>query len=260
MALAWQLSLRFAFGESALHEREQIMIMQKAKGLALSAVVIGLGLASVQPAHAAEETPNYRPFSVSAEASTLGLGASASWRFHDHLAVRGGINYFGYSKDGEDIEGVRYNTDLTLLSAPLAVDFYPWVQKTFRVSVGVLVNQNEIEGVVPQDPVAGQTFVTLGSTAYDSSAIGSVNMTMEQSPISPFLSIGASVYLDDAKHWALNGELGVAYTGNPDVSLSNSGPGAVNPADLAAEAQQIEDWADKYQFLPIVKVSVSFSF
>jgi hypothetical protein len=235
------------------------MIMQKAKRFVLGAVLAGLILVPTARADEAAETVNYRPVTFSVDASTLGLGVSAGWRFQDHLGLHAGVNYFGLSKDGNEIEGVSYNTDLRLFSAPVALDIYPWASNPFRISVGVLWNGNQLEGVVPQDPVAGRTFIEIGGASYDSAAIGNLNMKVEQEAVTPFVSIGTSFYFDKAKHWSLSGELGVAYTGSPEVALNNTG-GPINPADLAAEQQQIEDKMDDYKFYPILKISLNFSF
>lgn len=260
-ALAWLKAFRLVAAPCDPKQRwNNTMIMQKAKWFALGPVLAGLLIAATPTRADESETVNYRPFTLSVDASTLGFGVSAGWRFHDHFGVHAGVNYFGLSKDGKKIEDVSYNTDLRLLSEPIALDIYPWASNPFRVSVGVLLNQNQLKGVVPQDPVAGSTFIDIGGTMYDSAAIGNLNLKVEQAAVSPFLSVGTSLYLDKAKHWSLNGELGVAYTGSPDVALSNSGPGAVNPADLAAERRQIEDKMDDYKFYPILKVSLSFSF
>jgi len=230
-------------------------------GVALTCVATNL---STQTAKAADESgaPDYRPFTLGLEASSTGLGGSVNWRFADHFGARAGLNYFTYSKDGNEIEGISYNTDTRLMSEPLAVDIYPWAHKTFRVTVGLLLNQNQLEGVVPQNPVNGANFIPIGDAgnSYDSAAIGDLNMKIEQWPVSPYLSIGASWYLDKAKHWSLSGEIGVAYTGNPDVTLTTGNPGTVAPSDLASEADQLQDWADKYKFWPILKIGVNYSF
>jgi len=230
-------------------------------GVALTCVAANLSTLTL---HAADESgaPDYRPFTLGLEASTTGLGGSVNWRFSDHFGARAGLNYFSYSKDGNEIEGISWNTDAQLLSEPLAVDIYPWKKSSFRVTVGILLNQNELEGVVPQNPVNGANFIPIGDAgnSYDSAAIGDLIMKIEQMPVSPYISIGASFYLDKAKHWSLSGELGVAYTGNPDVTLTTGNPGTVAPADLASESQQLEDWADKLRFYPILKLGVNYSF
>src|SRR6187549_1849923 len=98
----------------------------------IKAVTLGLALASLAgfstlTLRAADEAEvKYQPFTLSAGVSTLGLGAEARWRFADHFGVRGGLNYFTYSKDAVEIEGVSYNADVQLLNAPLSLDIYPW--------------------------------------------------------------------------------------------------------------------------------------
>jgi hypothetical protein len=208
----------------------------------------------------AEGAPDYRPFTLGLEASTTGLGGSGSWRFADHWGARAGFNYFSYSQDANDIEGISYNTDARLMSEPLAVDIYPWAKSSFRITVGILFNQNQLTGVVPQDPVFGQTFIEIGNNSYDSASIGNLNMKIEQWPVSPYLSIGGSIYFDKAKHWSLSGELGVAYTGDPTATLTTSIPNTVAPQDLNTEEKQLEDWAKKLQFYPILRLSLNYSF
>jgi len=217
---------------------------------------------SAQDTAATEEAsvPNYRPFTLGVEASSTGPGVAADWRFTDHFGARVGVNgFFGAAIDisGRDIEGINYDTSLKLLSEPLALDIYPWRQSTFRVTVGIMFNQNEVEGVVPQAGAFGQTFITIGNNSYDSASIGDLNMKLEQPVVAPYVSLGMKFHLDKHKHWSLGGELGVAYTGTPDVSLSTS-TGLVPQSDLDAEAQQVEDGA--WKFYPIVKVSVNYSF
>lgn len=228
-------------------------------GVVLTCITTNLGVQTAAAADA-EGVPDYRPFTLGVDASSTGPGVSADWRFTDHFGARAGVNgFFGASLDvgNHDIEGINYDTKVKLMSEPIALDIYPWKKSTFRITVGILLNQNEIEGVVPQDPVFGQTFITIGGTSYDSASIGDVNMKLEQPAVAPYVSIGMSFHLDKQKHWSVGGELGVAYTGTPDVTVSTSS-GLVPQQDLNAEAQQIEDGA--WKFYPIVKVSVNYSF
>jgi hypothetical protein len=234
--------------------------------LKASALLCGLAASSTPIANAedsAEEAPAYQPFSVGAEVATPGVGGSASWRFSDHFGARAGFNYWSYSQTDVEIDGITYNnTDLRLMSEPIGLDIYPWKKSSFRITVGIMLNQNEYTGVASQDPIANRTFLEIGDSgnSYDSAAIGDLDMKVEQQPISPYLSIGYSYYFDKAKHWSLSGELGVAYTGNPEVTLTTGNPGTVPQQDLNAEASQIEDTASKYKFYPILRIGVNFSF
>jgi len=232
-------------------------------GVVLTCVVTNL---STQPVTAADvsEVPDYRPFTLGVEAGTTGIGGSLNWRFTDHFGARAGFHYFSLSDSGKDIEGISYNTDAQLMSEPLAVDIYPWKASTFRISLGVLLNQNELEGST--DALPGQTFVPIGDSgvSYDIGDLGNLHTKVEQMPVSPYISIGMTFFLDKKKHWSIGGELGVAYTGSPDVALSTgSGAENTNPGlqqDLNTEAQQIEEWAEKLEFFPILKFSVNYSF
>lgn len=240
-------------------------------GVILAGVATNLSAQTAAPADEVVTTsdktdvPDYRPFTVGVEIGTASPGPSlaGSWRFTDHLGARVGVgSLFGVDVDigNHEIEGINYDVTLKQLyaSEQLALDFYPWKKSTFRVTAGVLLSQNpEVEGVMPQAPVFGQTFVTIGGNSYDSANIGDVNMNLEPNLAAPFVSIGMTFYLDHHKRWSLGGELGVAYTGNPDVTMSTSS-GLVPQSDLDAEANQIEDGA--WKFYPIVKLSVNYSF
>ena len=55
--------------------------------------------------------------------------------------------------------------------------------------------------------------------------------------------------------------MGIAYTGDPDVSLTRSGvPSEALDAVLQYEKEQIEDYADKFRWWPVVKIYVGYSF
>lgn len=245
-------------GRGQLREYTLIKIttMHKIKHFAFGALMLGIALSAGQSTFAADEEVNYQPFSLRAEAGTLGLGVSAGWRFADHFGVHAGVNYFSHSENGNDIEGTSYNSKLRLLSVPLALDIYPWENRSFRFSVGALINKNKLTGSTP----LGQPVELNGNTYQDAGL--ALTLEGKQKVFSPFISLGGDFALDKAKHWALNFELGVAYTGNPEVALTrtSTGPDPFLDADLEAERQQLEDKAKDFKFYPIVKVGVSFSF
>jgi hypothetical protein len=80
--------------------------------------------------------------------------------------------------------------------------------------------------------------------------------------VNPYLSIGGNFfYFDRAHRWAFGGELGVSYTGDPKVDLTRNGPPSSTIDEAVAGAlQNTKDWAKKYQWWPVAKLSVSFSF
>ena len=260
-------------------ERTLNTTMQTINMKTIGLLVCGLVLGFAHNAAAAADEPNYRPFTIGVDAGTTGLGGSASWRFSDNFGVRGGVNYFSYDTDeftysgsmsnGAAVTDQKFNVSLRLMSEPLALDYYPSAKSSFRISLGVLINQNRFKGSVPTNGLPDTTFDVNDHPYFQSGMPGGLELEVKQMALSPYLSIGGSVYLDKSRHWSLSGELGVAYTGSPKISLTspNYDPQNDNPGnpytlsdDLNAEEKKIQKDADKYKFYPIVKIGVSYSF
>jgi hypothetical protein len=200
------------------------------------------------------EPPPYRPWAVSLEAGTTGFGASSAWRFSDHFGARVGADLFRYSQSDLDIKGIKYDAELRLLSEPLTFDIYPWKNHSFHISVGMMFNQNELTG-----NTTGNGTITIGNGTV---LVGTLDLKVKQQPVNPYLSIGGNLfYFDRAHRWALAGELGVVYTGDPSVSLTRSGPASpLLDAALGIEKAKVEDYAEKFQWWPVAKLAVTFSF
>lgn len=197
------------------------------------------------------EPPAYRPWTLGLEAGTTGLGGSLAWRFSEHFGVRSGFDYFEYSDGGFAIKDLTYNAKIRVMSEPLTFDIYPWEKHSFHISVGLQFNQNRLTGTAED---AGNIIPP--------EKLGTLSLKVEQQPVNPYLSIGGNFfYFDHAHHWALGGELGVAYTGEPDVSLNRTGPpSALLDAAVRYEQQQVKEYAEKFMWWPVVKLMVTYSF
>ena len=205
--------------------------------------------------------PPYQPWTVGAEAGSTGLGGFGSWRFDDHLGVRAGFDYFQWTENNLSIGDFRYSTKARLMSEPLTLDLYPWQKHSFHVSVGMLFNQNQLTG-----SSSGFGPVTIGGQTFSFSDLGVLNLKVQQQVVNPYLSIGGNfLYFDRAHHWGLGGELGVAYTGDPKLSLTSSGAlsggghDTINAA-LGQEKQKAQDWANQFTWFPVLKLMVTYSF
>jgi hypothetical protein len=219
-------------------------------GAALSATAAEPSAPAEEPAH-----PLYRPWSVGLEVGTTGFGAFGSWRFVDHFGARLGGDYLENSQSDQEIHFIHYDTTARALSETLTLDYYPWKQHSFHVSLGMMFNQNELTGTAN-----GSASITLGDRTIDRS--GSLHLKVEQQPVNPYLGIGGTFfYFDHAHHWGLNGELGVAYTGEAKVSLTQPGADTrVIDAGLRHEEGAIQDLANKLQWYPVLKIAVTYSF
>ncbi len=202
--------------------------------------------------------PDYREWTLGLDVGLGGGGGYGSWRFFDHVGVRAGFDYFEWTDNNLSIGDFRYNAKLRLMSEPLTLDLYPWKKHSFHISVGWLFNQNKLTGTS-----SGFGPVTIDGETVEFRDVGVLSLRVEQQLIDPYLSIGGNfLYFDRARHWAMGGELGVLYTGEPKVTLSRSGgiSSSILDAALNHEQQRAQDWANQYKWLPVARLTVSYSF
>jgi hypothetical protein len=204
------------------------------------------------------ERPDYYPWTIGISGGTEGfIGGSGVWRFSDHVGARAGFGWTEWSMGDTSIAGINYSAKVRLMGEPLTLDIYPWKKHSFYIAFGWLFNQNQLTGSAGED----------GTIIIDGHPIAiqpgrSISMKIEQQPVNPYLGIGGNfLYFDHAHHWALGGEMGVIYTGDPKVSLSRSGPPEpVLDAVLNGAQSRLQNYANQYKWLPLVAVKLSFSF
>ena len=101
-------------------------------------------------------------------------------------------------------------------------------------------------------------------TGYSTGPYGtfrSVEAKVRENPVSALVSIGGNFfYFDRAHHWAMGGELGVAYTGVPDVSLKRSSGSGLSNQDFSKAEKKLQDYVNQFQWWPVLKLRVSYSF
>ncbi len=204
------------------------------------------------------ERPDYYPWTIGISGGTEAfIGGSVVWRFADHVGARAGFGWTEWSMGDTSIGGINYNAKVRLMGEPLTLNIYPWKKHSFYVAFGWFFNQNEMTGSAGED----------GTIIIDGHPIAiqpgrSLHMKIEQQPVNPSLSIGGNfLYFDHAHHWALGGELGGIYTGDPKVSLTRSGPpDPVIDAVLNGAQSRLQNYANQFKWLPLVAIKLSFSF
>jgi hypothetical protein len=202
------------------------------------------------------EPPPYRPWTVGVGIGTDTIfGGGVSWRFSDHFGARTGFGYTESSWDDVGIRGLKYNVTARLMAEPLTLDIYPWQKSSFRVSVGMLFNQHELTGTVSSDGT-----INIGGEPVEIRK-GDVSMKMKQQPVNPYLSIGGNFfYFDRAHHWAFAGELGIAYTGDVNVTLDRPGTSTISDDVRKEIKNRLQDYGDQFQWWPVAKLAVTYSF
>jgi hypothetical protein len=139
-----------------------------------------------------------------------------------YINVRGGVNGFGYSR-GFDHNGIHYDGNLRWLSGEAHFDYFPFAG-TFHLSPGLLAyNGNQITGSAS---AAGGASLTLNGTSYISDPANPITGTarLDWRKVAPSVLVGfGNLVPRRQKHFSVNIEAGVAFTGLPRVSLALSG-------------------------------------
>lgn len=209
-------------------------------GLVLASMVLPL----------AATTAGAESFAVGVKAGTTGLGIEAAWRLTDSVNLRGGYYAFDYGTDLEE-EGVEYDGDLRLRNAALFADWHPFAG-AFRLSAGGVQSGNEFQGSADGD-------LEVGDNTYAAQLAAEVSW----SGLAPYLGIGFGNAMRGGR-LSFSFDLGVMFTGSPDVRLDGS---ANDPAleaafaeDLERERANLEDELSDAKYFPVVSLGFAYRF
>jgi len=184
------------------------------------------------------------------------FGTSLGWRFSEHFGVRAGYDWFSFSRN-QSLSDLKYNLKLKMQSEPLFVDLYPWQNRSFRLSAGVLFNQNSFTGSL--NPSAN---VNLGGQVYTPAQVGSLHIQAKQRAVCPIVSMGGNLfYFDSAHQWGFSYDLGAYFAGKPDVQLSTT---STNPNVIKSAADERDSLrrgiGNKLNIIPVIQTGINFSF
>lgn len=216
--------------------------------IGLCAIVLAVGTSSAFAPAFAQANDS---LAVGGQASTLGFGPEIAYSVSPTVTVRGVGNYLAYDYD-QTVDGIDYDLGLDLVSGGGFLDYHP-MRNGFHLSVGALYNGNEAD--LTATAPAGSTVGGFTVPA-DTSLRGDLEFS---STIAPYLGIGYDTTFTSRNNWSFVMRAGVLYQGDPEVTLTESS-GSVPAADLAAEAEQIEDELDLLRFYPVVSVGVTYRF
>ncbi|GGX92625.1 hypothetical protein GCM10007160_20150 [Litchfieldella qijiaojingensis] len=221
-------------------------MMKKWLTVGMMTALLGTGMSS---AHAFESN-----VTVGALAGTTGVGAEASWRFHERVSLT--ANYAGgLSWDGDyESDDVTYEGDLDISAGALKLDFYPFAGR-FYLTAGAMFP--DMEANVIGRPTNGGTYELNGQTYNLDSVHGKLTIA---DGVQPYVGLGWRS--SHRNGFGFFSELGVMAT-NIDVSLSASGSGTNDPdfqENLRAEERELEQDADKLSVYPVAVLGISYTF
>ena len=156
------------------------------------------------------------------KASTLGTGLELATPLSRSLNLRVGANIFAFGY-AFSIDGVDYNSDLHFRSAQASVDWFP-IHSSFHISPGILYGRNSLSAIANVPP--GQSF-SLGNQPLINSIddpMGGTASAVFPRNFAPTLMAGfGNMIPRTGNHFSFPFELGVAFTGRPQIDLKLSG-------------------------------------
>ena len=202
-----------------------------------------------------------KPASVRAEVGTTGYGGAISYNANPHVGVTVGYKGDDISwSDDVKVNGSTYDLDMENNNVYLNAEIRPWANWLY-VATGVAYLDNDYD--LTRNVDATRAFRVNNQDFLANAGGVKIDGKMEyKNDIAPYLGFGFApkVY----KNIGVFGEVGAYYTGNPKVTLTSTGTATTAGSQslteaVNAEANKIAN-DDKYQWLPVGKVGVSFSF
>ena len=173
------------------------------------------------------------------------------------FVARGGFRYADLSISRE-FDGIDYDADIGFTSGVVALDVHP-MANGFRLSGGLYLGGRDLD--LDASPTAP---VEIGDVVFTPEQVGTLNGRSEWNTAAPFIGLGFNNGAHALKRFGFQAMLGVAYIGEPDVTLTaQDGLLADDPVFLAQLAQEQADLADDLddlQFYPLLNLGLSVRF
>ena len=204
------------------------------------------------------------PTGVRAEVGTTGYGGALLWTANPYVGLALGYNGGDISwTDDVSVNGTKYDLDMDNKLAYLNAEIRPWGASANRWAQGVYMaaGVGYIDNEYDLTKRSENGSITVNDNPY--SVNGSVNGKMSyKNDIAPYVGLGFAPKIN--QNWGVFGEVGAYYTGNPTVDLNANGTfvnvnGANIDEDIRAEENKIRN-DDKYEWLPVAKLGVSYHF
>lgn len=190
---------------------------------------------------------------IAPHAGTLGVGVDVAYALHPRINVRAGANIIPVEPEF-DISDISWKLDPPSPQFLAAVDLF--LVSQLRVSGGLRWASDDLAAV---GVFTGS--VEVGGDTYDGADVGNLRGAIAISALAPWIGIGWGNVARSRIGFLF--DLGLAFTGSPDVTLTADGPIASNAtfqSSLNREIQEFEGDIDWVRYYPVVQVGVSFGF
>ena len=196
---------------------------------------------------------------VTARVGTLGIGVDVNKSLTPQLNGRLGFNFGNVGFNRTD-SGINYDSQLNFSSVQLFGDYYPFSSSSFRVTGGLVAQNNRF--AVTGKPSNNSTY-TIAGNSYSVGDVGTLSGEYKYgNSIAPYLGIGIGKSSNEGL--GFNADLGVMFTGSPKVSLTasdatfNNNP--TTRAQLDNQARQTENDLRGFNVYPVLSIGLSYGF
>jgi hypothetical protein len=179
-----------------------------------------------------------------------GYGLDVGFNTSDNTDLR--LSFTNSDRDWDErYDGTDYTFDYKLRTVSGLLDWRP-MSGIFHLTFGVLYTaKNDIQ-VSASSPT-----LDLNGTTYSGTVTGQIDFERNWGP---YVGVGWGNMGKKEKGFMWTVDLGVAFMGDFDVRLTASTTPAVDPADLRAEEEQIEDDLRFMRQLPMITAAVGWRF
>ncbi|MFT2091294.1 hypothetical protein [Paraglaciecola sp. 2405UD69-4] len=212
---------------------------------------------------------------VVAKVSTLGPGIELDYSFNENWNLRLQGNGYTYSDTFEE-DDIDYNGEIELSTYGMLVDWRPF-GGVFRVSGGAYINDNELRGSAIS---AGSETFEIGDLEYRGSS--SDPLTLDTAIVlgdetAGYLGFGWGQSYEDGFMFSL--EIGVLFSGEPDVQLEVAGTAEVvgypgyqfdvngdSPeamefqANVDQEVASLQEDISDFEVYPVIALGIGYRF
>jgi hypothetical protein len=215
-------------------------------GVPAAIVALGIGMLICSGAHAQE---------AYLSGGTLGAGLGMALNLNTYVGLRADIEGIGLSTS-LNVDGGRYDGNLKLLQGGLYGDLFPFATNDFRLSAGMLINDDSFTGhAVPNalgNYVIGNTYVPAVGPAPEA--------TVTLPRVMPYLGVGYG-HRHPVRGFGLAVDLGVAYgRARASYDVPPIYQIVASPEDIALEEQRLDDKVSRYRFYPVAQIALTYRF
>jgi hypothetical protein len=210
--------------------------------------------------------------------SPLGINLMAATNLNRYMDLRANGNVFRFTDNGISTNGFNVAANLSLASAGLSLDLFPFPDHGFRVSPGLLFYNGNQAGAT--FTVQGGTSFTLNDTTYYASSTNPISGSgtlglNSQKPAFTITTGWGNVMGRSGGHLSFPVEVGVALIGAPSLTMALTsgqvcdaqGQNCVDVAtdstvqsNLQAQVAKYKSDLDPLKTYPIISAGVAYSF